>query len=179
MCWQNFMTLSWTVAEIWFFFLVIFFLVTFFLVTSHYPNVKGHQSLTLRLGGSQTWAQTGYRVFGDSTWMIVHKNCTLTSTEIAVISLIMVRFWWSFFFVFLVRLRANRFWPEITSLVIIEYLPVPPTERESFIIFWSINVLHDKGVWNQWSLPWLSHPSPVRGPDFYDPFPDYRSVSKF
>ncbi len=44
------------------------------------------------------WFLPIFGILGDSAWTIVHKNSTFTSTEIAVISLIIVRFWWSFLF---------------------------------------------------------------------------------
>ncbi len=36
-------------------------------------------------------------ISGGWTWQLVHKNSTFFRTEIAPISLIMLRFWWSFF----------------------------------------------------------------------------------
>ncbi len=80
-----------------------------------------------QIGGSQTWAQTGYRGFRrlnlddrpQKLHFFEYGNCCNFVNNGPILMI--------FFFVFLVRLRANRIWPETTSLVIIEYLPVPPT----------------------------------------------------
>ncbi len=44
------------------------------------------------LGGPKYGFRQVFRLPGDSTWTIVHKNSTFDGTEIAAISLIMVRF---------------------------------------------------------------------------------------
>ena len=54
----------------------------------------------------------------------VHKNGAFIDTEITAISLIILRFWLSFF-IFLVRTMAIRIWP--THLADMKYLTVPPT----------------------------------------------------
>ncbi len=45
-----------------------------------------------KLGGPKHGSRRDIGVFGNSAWTIVHKNSTFTGTEIAVISLIIVRF---------------------------------------------------------------------------------------
>ncbi len=82
----------------------------------------------VNLGGPKYGFRQVFWLFGDSTLTIVHKNSNFNGTEIAVISLIIVRFWWSFF-VFLVQARAIRICPETTPLTDMKYPTAPPTMK--------------------------------------------------
>ena len=63
----------------------------------HEREILCFSMVFVNLGGPKYGFRQVFGLFGDSTWTTVHKNSTFDCTEIAAISLIFVRFWWSFF----------------------------------------------------------------------------------
>ena len=54
--------------------------------------------LFVKLEGPEHGSRRDIGLFGSSTRTTVHKNNTFIGTEIVIISLIIDRFWWSFFY---------------------------------------------------------------------------------
>ena len=128
------------------------FPIHFSLQPNWYPLEKEILCLCIifdNLGGPKHGSRQVFLLFGDSTWTIVYRNSTFNGTEIAVISLIMVRFWWSFF-CFPCDSQSSQDLIRNHTSGTYEISSVTPKS----VALWMLTFLADTSFWSM-GQPWL------------------------